>query len=86
MASLVRGWERFHRLAHRHLDDPPAVYPVTADSLIRVGSLFKKGGCCAKAHQKGSDCDHPCCVKARLAGAVCTKCNAGAEKTLGKLK
>ena len=44
MASLVRGWENFHRLSHRHLDAPPAVYPITADSLIRVGSLFKKGG------------------------------------------
>ena len=44
VASLVRGWERFHHLAHQHLHDPPAVYPVTADSLIRVGSLFKKGG------------------------------------------
>ena len=44
VASLVRGWERFHLLAHRHLDDPPPVYPITADSLIRVGSIFKKGG------------------------------------------
>ena len=44
VASLVRGWENFHRLAHRHLDDPPAVYPITADSLIRVASIFKKGG------------------------------------------
>ena len=44
VASLVRGWERFHHLAHQHLLDPPAVRPVTADSLIRVGSLFKKGG------------------------------------------
>jgi len=26
------------------LEVPPSTYPVTADSIIRVGSLFKKGG------------------------------------------
>ena len=43
-ASLLRGWEHYHVLAHRHLAEPPCAYPVTADSIIRVGSLFKKGG------------------------------------------
>ena len=43
-ASLLRGWQRYHLLAHRHLEVPPPTYPVTADSIIRVDSLFKKGG------------------------------------------
>jgi len=43
-ASLLRGWEHYHILAHRHLAEPPGTYPVTADSIIRVGSLFKKAG------------------------------------------
>ena len=43
-ASLLRGWEHYHVLSHRHLADPPGTYPVTADSIIRVGSLFKKAG------------------------------------------
>ena len=43
-ASLLRGWRHYHLLAHQHMTDPPPPYPVTADSIIRVGSLFKKGG------------------------------------------
>ena len=43
-ASLLRGWQHYHLLADRHLTVPPPVYPVTADSIIIVGSLFKKAG------------------------------------------
>ena len=43
-ASLLRGWDHYHVLSHRHLPEPPSTYPVTADSIIRVGSLFKKAG------------------------------------------
>ena len=33
-ASLLRGWQHYHHLAHRHLEVPPPTYPVTADSII----------------------------------------------------
>jgi uncharacterized membrane protein len=30
--------------------------------------------CCKAAIEKGGECDHPCCVEARLAGAICQTC------------
>ena len=33
-ASLLRGWQHYHLLAHRHLEMPAPTYPVTADSII----------------------------------------------------
>ncbi len=32
--------------------------------------------CCKAAADAGNECDHPCCVEARLAGSVCEKCAA----------
>ncbi|MBL7648910.1 MAG: hypothetical protein JNK74_22265 [Candidatus Hydrogenedentes bacterium] len=40
-----------------------------------VALKFKDGSCCATAQAANKECDHPCCVEARTAGAVCKKCN-----------
>lgn len=40
-----------------------------------VALKFKDGSCCATALAANKECDHPCCVEARTAGAVCKKCN-----------
>lgn len=40
-----------------------------------VALKFKDGSCCATALAASKECDHPCCVEARTAGAVCKKCN-----------
>ena len=63
-----------------------AALPAPEKQLDVLSLLFDEGSCCSKAKQKGARCDHPCCTQARLLGTVCTKCNAGAEKALGKLK
>lgn len=63
-----------------------AALPAPEKQLDVISLLFDEGSCCSKAHQKGEECDHPCCIQARLLGTVCSKCNAGAEETLGKLK
>lgn len=31
--------------------------------------------CCKEALAAGHECDHPCCVEARLAGIICPKCS-----------
>ncbi len=30
--------------------------------------------CCEAAAEKGGECDHACCVEARLAGEICATC------------
>ncbi len=50
-----------------------------AGGVVALAALFDKGSCCHKAHGKGDDCAHPCCVKAKAKGAVCLKCNPGAK-------
>ena len=63
-----------------------AALPAPEKQLDVISLLFDEGSCCSKAHKNGGKCDHPCCIQAQLLGTVCSKCNAGAEEALGKLK
>ena len=61
--------------------DPASVAPTEVAIVIPV-EMFTPDSCCAKAAAENKVCDHPCCMEARKAGTVCTKCNAGAEALL----
>ena len=45
---------------------------------VELWKLFDADSCCDKAHKKGAECKHPCCVNARKDAKVCLKCNPGA--------
>ncbi len=57
---------------------PDAAAP--AADAKKVALFFDKDGCCAKGHDANKDCDHPCCVDARIAGKLCAKCNPAGAK------
>lgn len=50
-------------------------------TFVSLAAHFDDGSCCHKAHGKGEECEHPCCVEALKDGKVCAKCNPeGAKK------
>lgn len=56
-------------------DEPPE--PETAEGAGPTEprlDLASLPDCCKAAAQAGGECDHPCCVEARLAGEICKKC------------
>ncbi|HZW08382.1 MAG TPA: c-type cytochrome domain-containing protein [Phycisphaerales bacterium] len=51
---------------------PGAAAQVGAGTTVIDAALLP--ACCRAAVEKGGECDHPCCVEARLAGATCKTC------------
>lgn len=54
--------------------EPAADDDAATDATEPRIDLASLPGCCKAAAERGEECDHPCCVEARLAGIICAKC------------